>query len=460
MNRKLNRHREIVRKRIIATVVALLILTVVLGLVIFGAAKLFKKFMPENPDAGLAVASEEETEAVSSESTEVLEIGPVSQVEEEVSEPDPGLSSEELAEQYANAVQKEIPGGSALDVEDYLSGMTLEDKVCQLFFITPEQLTGFATVTAAGQTTAQALDEHPVGGLVYFSQNLVDPVQTEEMLENTQNYALSLNGIPLFLAVDEEGGEVTRIAENSAFAVEHIPSMRDIGATNDPSNGFKAGEIVGHYLKDLGFNLDFGPVADVAKEGGSAIGTRSFGTDPELVSRFALQYYSGLKSAGVMGCLKHYPGFGRAEENTDFKEVFLDAGMEELKAKDLIPFRNGVEEGVSFIMVGNMAFPNAVGDNTPASLSTTMIKKNLREGLSYNGIVITDALNAVAIASHYKSGEAAVQAIKAGADFLLMPEDFNAAYETLLSAVKSGDIPEARLDESMRRILKIKLALD
>lgn len=345
-------------------------------------------------------------------------------------------------------------------VEQYLSGMTLEEKAAQLFVVMPEAITDAGTVTAAGNATRAALEKYPVGGLVYLKSNLVSESQTKEMLANTQKYYQEIAGFPIFLSVDEEGGTVARVAGNDGFSVEDVGDMADIGAAGDTGKAYEAGMTLGTYLSELGFNLDFAPVADVlTNPDNTVIGSRSFGSDSRLVTGMVLAEIEGLSDSGMLSCAKHFPGHGGTAGDTHEGYAYTDKTLEELTELELVPFAAAADAGVPFIMVSHISAPQAVGDNTPASMSGMMVNGLIREQLGYDGIVITDALNMGAISENYTSAQAAVQALGAGVDMLLMPADFEAAYRGVLEAVKDGTVTEERIDASVRRILRVKLQL-
>lgn len=340
-------------------------------------------------------------------------------------------------------------------VEALLSEMTLEEKVYQMFIVTPEQLTGASKVTAAGNLTKQKLQQYPVGGLVYFSANLVSRNQTKTMLTKVQKYANEIEGVDLFLCVDEEGGRVARVANNKAFRVENVGPMAKVSSEEEAYN---CGETIGAYLSELGFNVDFAPDADVLTKSGSVvIGDRSFGSDAGLVTKYAVAYSNGLHAHGIMSTFKHFPGHGATEADTHEGYAYTNATYEELMATELQPFSAAQMCGVDLVMVAHISAPNVVGDDTPCSLSEKMITGILRTDLGYDGLVITDAMNMGAIAKNYDSGIAAKMAVKAGVDMVLMPNDFHAAYSGLYTAVRSGEISEERIDESVRRILTAKV---
>lgn len=340
---------------------------------------------------------------------------------------------------------------------EFVAGMTLEDKIAQMFVVTPDALTGFSGVTAAGDTTKEWYNKRPVGGLVYMSENLKDREQTATMLTNMQTIATERTGLPAFLCVDEEGGSVARIAGNSNYGVTDVGTMAAIGATGDSQNAYNAGTVIGGYLSELGFNVDFAPVADVLTNGeDSAIGDRSFGADSQLVAEMVTSELKGLYDAGIYGTVKHFPGHGAVSGDSHEGTVTTERTLEELMAAELVPFASAIDSDVCFVMVGHISVPNVTGDDTPASLSKVMITDILRTQMGYHGIVITDAMNMGAVTENYGADEAAVMAVQAGADMILMPNDYETAYNGLLDAVRNGTISEERINESLIRIVKVK----
>ena len=363
----------------------------------------------------------------------------------------------------ADPVQNTDPAqntDSPKTAEEYLETMTLEEKIAQMFVITPEALMGEGTVTNVDGTFQESLKAHPVSGLIYFSKNLQSEEQVRQMLQTTMEAGQNVNGLPLFQGVDEEGGDVTRIYKSGILEIEDVGSMAAIGATNDPQKAREAGAILGSYLGDLGFNLDFAPVADVLTNPDNlVVRTRSFGSDPELVCSMVCQELEGLKSQGVYGTLKHFPGHGATRQDSHTGYASTDRTLEQIKTEELLPFQAGINAGASFVMAGHISAPEITGNDIPASLSQEMITEILREDMGYDKIVITDALNMGAISQKYGSGEAAILSVEAGADILLMPADFEAASHRLTEAVRSGRIPESRIDQSVLRILRVKMEL-
>ncbi len=355
--------------------------------------------------------------------------------------------------QKASALQ--IIQGKAVG-EDTLAGMTLEEKVAQMFFITPEALTGAGQVTGAGELTAQCFVQYPVGGIIYFSGNLESGEQVSSMLSGMQEISRERTGLPVFLATDEEGGRVSRLY-GIASDIPYIGDMYSVGATGDPQEAYQVGSTIGSYMKNLNFNVDFAPVADVfSNPANTVIGDRSFGSDAELVSQMVPMEVQGLQDAGVLATLKHFPGHGDTAEDSHSGYASSYKSLEELEACEFQPFRAGIASNVSFIMMGHISLPNILNSQLPASLSYEMVTGILRQKLQFNGIIITDAMNMGAISANYSSGEAAVMAIEAGVDMLLMPADFHSAYEAVLGAVRDGRISEDRINESVLRIIRMK----
>lgn len=337
-------------------------------------------------------------------------------------------------------------------VENSIAYMPLEDKIAGLFIVTPEAITGVTTATQAGNGTQDALSQHPVGGLIYFGQNILDEEQIKDMLSKTK----SMSNYRIFLAVDEEGGTVSRVA-NSSVEVTKVDSMAVVGEGGDPAKAKESGEVIGSYLSNLGFNLDFAPVADVVPEGGnSVLGDRSFGSDPAAAGEMVSNFVTGLEGTGVSSCLKHFPGLGEATEDTHETWTEITKTLDEMRASDFIPFQAGIEAGADFVMVSHVVAPSVDSNSLPSSLSEKMITDILRNELGFEGVIITDALNMKAITDYYPPDQAAVMAIEAGADMLLMPEDYNKAYEALLAAVQNGTISEERINDSLRRIYRVK----
>lgn len=343
-------------------------------------------------------------------------------------------------------------------VDERIGAMALEQKVAQLFIVTPEALVeGVPQVTQAGDMTREGVTAHPVGGIVYFAQNLLDPEQTTTMLANVKQFYADAGNVAPFIAVDEEGGTVVRIADNEAFPVQDVGDASALGSAGDTEAAKRAAEQIADYLMPLGFNLDFAPVADVVDPLRSdTMGLRSFSSDAAVAADMVRAEVEGFRDKKMLCCAKHFPGIGAAAGDSHEGAITIEATNEELETVDLVPFRAAIEAGVPMIMVGHVSLPNIVGDSTPAPLSSAVVQGMLRDSLGYTGIIVTDSLSMGAITDYYTPAEAAVAALKAGCDIPLMPERLDEAYQGVLSAVQVGELTEERLDESLTRILTAK----
>ena len=375
---------------------------------------------------------------------------------------------------------KSNSGGDSEAIKDIIDKMTLEQKVAQLFVVSPETLTGVDSVQYAGDMTYQALQDYPVGGIVFAKDNIDSSSQFGTMTDNLQSYSEDISGLPRFLAAAEEGGSASVLGNNdnldeyyensysdddsdysssSANSVHSgAPSMSEIGRKDDSNNAYEAGKSIGSLMSAYGLNLDLAPVADVLSGNSTGIGDRTFGTDVQTVSDMALEVIRGIQEEDVNAAMKYFPGYGAASSNMSGFPV-INSSLDELKKKEFLPYSNAIAQGLDFVMVGHISVPNVTGDDTPASLSEKMISEVLRKDLGFKGIVMTDYLNDKTIVKNYSAADAAVKAIQAGADLLLEPDDLEAAYEGVLKAVKKGDITEDRLDESIYRILRVKLSM-
>ena len=338
--------------------------------------------------------------------------------------------------------------------ERVLAVMTLEQKIGQLFIVRPESLYGTTQVTSAMR---DAIIERQPGGIIMFSENITSPEQIKSFNNELKSVAAGYEPIPMIIAVDEEGGMVARIANNWAFDVKRYDSMLDIGSTGDESQAEEVGSTIGSYLAEYGFDLDFAPVADCfTNPNNRVIGDRAFGADPDLVSDMVKACIEGFHSQGIMTAIKHYPGHGDTDSDTHTGAAVTSRNWEELKARELIPFVDNFSN-TDMIMTSHIISRGVTGGDEPATISKVMIQEKLRGELGYDGVVVTDSMEMGAISAYFEPDEAAIRAIEAGCDIVLCPGDFEAAYDGIMEAVKSGRISEERIDESVLRIIRMKL---
>ena len=359
-----------------------------------------------------------------------------------------------IVEQSTEVTEPELTPEEKLDeiVDAAIEVMPLEDKVAGLFMVRPESITGVSTAVKAGDGTREALAKHAVGGIVYFAKNIQSAEQLKEMISNTRSYSK----YPLFIGIDEEGGSVSRLADKSL--VDRVDSAQAISQTLDASNAYQAGTTIGTYMAEYGFDLDFAPVADLTNISKSIMTKRSFGSDAASAIPFVTSMMQGLEEQGITACVKHFPGIGSTVQDTHDGLAVSNRTAEEFRAEEFTVFKAAIDAGANMIMVGHMAAPSLVGDNTPSSMSSVIITDILREELGFEGVIITDAMDMSAISEYYESDHAAIMALKAGCDMILMPDDYQVAYSGVLQAVKDGVISEERVNDSLRRIYRIKLA--
>lgn len=333
-------------------------------------------------------------------------------------------------------------------VDETLAGMTLHEKVCQMMFVTPEELTGEDGVTVAGDATRQALENYPVGGIVYFAKNLESQDQVKEMIDNSQKYS----SIGLFVATDEEGGVVNRLMDT--VGTTYIGSMyyyKDDGDETAYENAY----TIANDMSALGFNLDFAPVADVwSNPDNTVIGERAYSDDYAQAAELVGNTVKGFNDGGVMCTLKHFPGHGDTAEDSHYSSAYVHRTKEEIMADEMQPFRSGIEAGAEFVMVGHLIVPDI--DEVPATLSYKIATGILRDELKFEGVAITDSFEMESIADNYSVDDAVVMSVKAGMDMILQPKDMASAVNSIEQAVADGELSEDRIDESVRRILTLK----
>ena len=366
---------------------------------------------------------------------------------------------------FAACSNNDTPNETPTDeVEAQLQKMTLREKVGQMFYIRIESLDPSIEWTKYDDLAnlknqeitmkmRKTNEQYPVGGIILYAWNIEDETQLASIISQVR----SLKGNPL-LCIDEEGGRVSRLANNPNFDVKKYESMAAIGATGDPKNAYECGNTIGTYLKYYGFDIDFAPVADVnTNPDNIIIGPRAFSDKPEVAAPMVTSYLQGLKDAGITGCVKHFPGHGDTSDDTHTGYVQSLKTWEEMKDCEMVTFRAGIQWGCQLIMTAHIAVPNVTGSTIPSTMSSVVLQDKLRGELGYQNIIITDGMEMGAITKHYTSGEAAVGSIKAGVDIVLGPRDFTEAFDAVIAAVNDGSISEERINQSVRRILKLKI---
>ena len=332
-------------------------------------------------------------------------------------------------------------------IQQKFLSMTLDEKIYSLFIVSPEQLLGKALpdgqdyLSEVNDELVSCMKTKPVSGVILFAGNLKNPQQVKDF---TQPF--SSRGF--FVAIDEEGGVVSRIANNSAF---DVPVFSSFSECSDPYSMYNT---ISAYLKDYGFNLDFAPVADVSVDGKGIIGTRAYSGNLELASKAVSQAVTSFIDNKMLCSLKHFPGHGAVEADSHLGSAVLNKSREELNECEFLPFISGIKAGAPFVMLGHITVPQISGD-LPASLSPQIISI-LRNDLNFEGVIITDSFRMHAITDLYDSKESVFRAIKAGVDIVLIPENLDDAYSSIKEAVENGDLSEDELNNKVRRIISLK----
>jgi len=352
-----------------------------------------------------------------------------------VDEPEPEKTHEEL-------VQEKI--------SELIGSMTLHEKICQMLIVSPDDVTGVAGTTVAGEQTRSALEKYPVGGFIHFTQNISGEAQITSFNSAVQEFST----IPMFIAVDEEGGRVTRLGKLGVHSVRAMLRYEDDGE----ETAFENAVILSQVLKEHGFNTNFAPVADVwSNSSNRVIGDRAFSTDFDLAAQLIASAVRGYKESGVACSLKHFPGHGNTREDSHHSTAYINKPLEELREEEFKPFIAGIAAGADMVMTGHLIVPEL--DELPATLSRVLLTNILRNELGFEGVIITDSMAMSAVSQHFSADYVAVTAVQAGVDIILMPTDTEGTIAALLKALENGEISERRIDESVTRILQLKISM-
>lgn len=295
------------------------------------------------------------------------------------------------------------------------------------------------------------LNQYHMGGVILFDRNMESPEQVKQLTSDLQ--AQSNEKVPLFIGIDEEGGDVVRMAEK----LTPPPSQKEIGATGDIEQAKTWAIKTAKSLKDMGINVNFAPVADVGSND-----KRSYSTDANTVIDFVRAATKGYQQENIIYSLKHFPGIGKGKVDSHVDSSSIDVTKEILMAEDILPFKTIIDENDPndyFILVSHLKYP-ALDEEYPASLSSKIMIDLLRNELGYKGIIITDDMEMGAVANHNDFRSIGVNAVKAGADIVLVCHEYEHQQEVylgLLDAVNNGEISQERIDESIKRIIKVKL---
>ncbi len=343
------------------------------------------------------------------------------------------------------------PAPPALDVAATLAGMTLKQKAGHVLMIDMQGMTGL------NHDWEVILEDLQPGGVFFFEANIPSAQSLQNFTNALQEHALRMTGLPLLLALDHEGGLVNRLWDNAT----RLPPNMAIAATDSPNAyAARAAKVLADELGAMGINLTFGPVVDVNNNPANpVIGARSFGSDPGVVAALGARMIYTYKQEGMISVAKHFPGHGdtAVDSHTGLPTITHDRAR--LDAVELVPFRAAIAAGVPAVMSAHIIFP-AIDPDHPATLSRSILTGLLRDELGFEGVIMTDALGMAAIQTIYGQPEAAVLALKAGAD--LITADHNSApgnlaiRDAIVEAVQTGDLPLERLDDAVTRVLTLK----
>ena len=363
-------------------------------------------------------------------------------------------------------------GGTARADDDGLralvSRMTLEEKVGQLFVMRvygnsatdPAQADIDANLKEIGvRTAAELVAKYRVGGIIYFTwaHNTENPRQIAALSNGIQRASLGLpRGLPVLIATDQEHGIVCRVGRPATL----FPGAMAIGAGGSRGDARTLGRISGGELRAIGINQDYSPDADVnVNPANPVIGVRSFGADPDAVAALVAAEVQGYQRSRVAATAKHFPGHGDTAVDSHYGFPVITHTREVWEKLDAVPFRAAIRAGIDCVMTAHIQFPALDDSGDPATLSHPILTGILRGELGYDGVVVTDSLGMEGVRTKYGDDRVPVLALKAGVDQLLNPPDLSVAWNAVLKAVQDGELTEARLDESILRILRLKARL-
>ncbi|MBE6044290.1 MAG: beta-N-acetylhexosaminidase [Clostridium thermopalmarium] len=329
--------------------------------------------------------------------------------------------------------------------------MTLDEKIGQMFIV---GIDGYDL----NDNSKSLIEKYKVGGFILFKDNIKNVNQLLSLI-NSLKVENSSNKIPLFLSVDEEGGKVTRMPDE----LKSLPTNKVIGKINDVDFSNKIGKTIAGEIKAFGFNMNFAPVLDINNNPKNpVIGSRSFGSNPDIVTKLGIETMKGIQSENVIPVVKHFPGHGDTSVDSHIGLPIVNNDLKRLEEFELIPFAKAIENEADAVMIAHILLPK-VDEKNPSSMSKIIITDILRNSLKFNGVVITDDMTMGAITKNYNINDATIKSIKAGSDIVLICHGYDneiGVINYVKNAVLKGEITEERIDESVYRILKLKEKYD
>lgn len=330
-----------------------------------------------------------------------------------------------------------------------IENMSLERKVGQMLVV------GFQG-TEIDEHITKAIRDYHIGNIILFLRNFKDINQLYILNKKLQELAIKENGYPLFITIDQEGGMVTRLTKGAPF----FPGNMALSAAGDENDAYLNGKYVGEELRALGINFNLAPVLDVNNNPDNpVIGVRSYGEDPKRVAKMGAAYIKGLQEKGIIATGKHFPGHGDTSVDSHLDLCSVNHDRERLEKVELYPFEKAIEIGIKAIMSAHVMFPEYEKEKLPATLSGNVLTKLLRDGLGFKGLIVSDCMEMKAIDKYFHTDKAASMAVKAGTDLIFVSHSFEkqiGLLKNIIQAVRSGDISEEKINDSVKRILKYK----
>lgn len=362
----------------------------------------------------------------------------------------PELSAEPLTSPDSEVERQRDP------IMDFMNQMTIEQKIGQLIIINVREDSSGKPFLSLNEEIVKRIGRIHPGGILLFGGSINDIQQTSGFISELQ----TVSQIPLFISADVEGGSINRLRSSEKMHATALPDNARIGEKGDVRAAALKGGIIAREMFSLGINLNLAPVADVlTNPRNTVIGSRSFGSDTDLVSQMVGRTVISMRSEKVGTVLKHFPGHGDTLKDTHTGSVSVNFDLKRMETVEFLPFIKGIEAGTDGIMTAHILVPEITGDDMPATLSHKIITEILRGSLGFDGFIMTDSMGMGAITHRWSGGEAAVLAVEAGIDLVLNPHTADEAFEALSTAIEMGRISEERLDESVYRILRSKIAL-
>lgn len=332
-------------------------------------------------------------------------------------------------------------------IDQIVKNMSLNEKIGQMI------LSGIYG-TKYTEELKNLVQQYKIGGFIFYSDNLKSKQQSVKLI-NSLKQSNQNNPLPILFGVDQEGGRISRLPGN----IGTIPSSAQIGKQNNPEFSYEIGQILGEQVKTFGFNLDFAPVLDInSNPKNPVIGDRSFGKNASIVSKLGIQTMKGIQSENIIPVVKHFPGHGDTSVDSHLELPVVNKSYQNLKAFELIPFKNAIMQKADVVMIAHILLPK-IDSKYPSSMSKKVVTNILRNDMQFNGVVMTDDMTMDAIGNHFDLAKASVKSIQAGSDIIMVAHDTNkvkTVFKAIQTAVKEGTISEARINQSVKRIIVLK----